>query len=388
MPVYESEELPRDKLEELRKKSKCKECGGWVNMFLDPESGKAFLACNDWLRTHHDGIMREGRLFEENIVTRRERMVKELGKDKATALAPYAGAVLKTETEAMEVLRTVWPDAPVENMRVAALICVQYELNPLMKHIYLLPFKTKGGGTTWATVLGIQANRLIAHRAGDYSYEDDTPRIMTRVEEERIFGEVLDDRIWAITKLKDAKGNEAVGYGFYLKSENPYGTDKGNTRANMAFIRSERQAMDRLFAGKLPQAIDVMDERYMVTVDDRQVDTITGEIQEPKAETAVADKPEPKPEPEVVEGEIVSKDALPFTATPKGEDVTEEQAQLISAEQLASLKELMAKVSFTATDIGAFCNKEQGWNIRELKDLKVWQYDMVVDHIKVSKAIS
>jgi len=37
---------------------------------------------------------------------------------------------------------------------------------------------------------------------------------------------------------------------------------KGNTKANMAFIRSERNALDRLFAGEMPQGVEIIDEEY------------------------------------------------------------------------------------------------------------------------------
>ncbi|GAI77639.1 unnamed protein product, partial [marine sediment metagenome] len=98
---------------------------------------------------------------------------------------------------------------------------------------------------------------------GDFSYLDDTPRVMTDEEQKRIYGSVDSTKIMAITKLKDSKGNEASGYGAWPLGEEPYGAEKGNTKANMAFIRSERNALDRLFAGEMPQGIQVVDEEYI-----------------------------------------------------------------------------------------------------------------------------
>ncbi len=270
--IYEDENNTREKLFEFRKTNICAVCKGGLDVFLDADLGKAFLACrND---RSHQGILRiyEPTPFEEkgyeafNIPTRREMMSEELGTGKATKLVKYVGVVSLTREQAMEILSTIWPDAPEVEVLKAAMICHQYGLNPLMKHVFLIPFKRRKGGQVvgedWVAVLGIKANRLIAHRAGDYSYLDDTPRIMTAQEQERIFGEVDDSKVWAITKLRDSKGNEAPGYGPWPLDEVPYGAEKGNTKTNMAFIRSERNALDRLFAGEMPQGVEVIDEEY------------------------------------------------------------------------------------------------------------------------------
>jgi len=220
---------------------------------------------------NHSEIARPSRLGPYDIPgfnlyplrRRRKQMEEELGKEKATKLMKYEGVVSLTKAEATEILKTIWPQAPQVEVLKAAIVCHQYGLNPLMKHIFLIPFKKKGGGEDWVIVLGIKATRLIAHRCGTFSYLDGTPRVMTEEEQERIFGEVDDGKLWAITKLKDSKGNEAQGYGSWPRDEVPYGAEKGNTKANMAFIRSERNALDRLFPGEMPQGVEIGSEEYV-----------------------------------------------------------------------------------------------------------------------------
>lgn len=276
MPIYEDEITTREALFELRKRNLCQVCGGKLDVFLDADKGKAFLACrNDF---SHQGIERkyEPTPFERegygafNIPTRREMMEQDLGSERATKLIKYEGVVSLSKADAMEILQTIWPEAPELEVLKAAMICHHYGLNPLMKHVFLIPFKRRQKGIVvgedWVTVLGIKATRLIAHRCGDFSYLGDTPRIMTEEEQKRIFGEVDDTKVLAITKLKDTKGNEAPGYGSWPKDEQPYGAEKGNTRANMAFIRSERNALDRLFAGGMPQGVEVIDEEYAPSI--------------------------------------------------------------------------------------------------------------------------
>ncbi|GAI68259.1 unnamed protein product [marine sediment metagenome] len=153
-------------------------------------------------------------------------MVEELGKEKSTRLMKYEGVVSLTQKGATEVLETIWPDAPEVEVFKAAMVCHQYGLNPLMHHLFLIPFKRRRQGRVvgedWVTVLGIKATRLIAHRHGDFSYLDDTPRVMTDEEQKRIYGSVDSTKIMAITKLKDSKGNEASGYGAWPLGEEPY----------------------------------------------------------------------------------------------------------------------------------------------------------------------
>ena len=269
MPIYEDETTTREQLQELRKKNRCKECGGRMDVFMDFDRGKAYLACGDWKRTQHEGIEREAPLpFEPNILTRRKDVEEQLGKQKATALERYEGVVSLTKAEAMEILKTIWPQAPEIEVLRAGIICHQYGLNPLMKHIFLIPFKRRKEGKVvgedWAIVQGIGSNRLIARRHHNYSYLDLTPRRMTEEEQVKINGEVDDTKIWALTLLKDMEtGAEAIGVGSWPIDEVPYGTEKGNTKLNMACIRSEREAIDRLYPAEMPHGVEVMEEKYI-----------------------------------------------------------------------------------------------------------------------------
>ena len=271
MPLYEDEKRTREDLFELRKKNRCQVCRGALDVFMDIDKGEAFLACRDWRRTHHEGIEREAPPpFEPNIPTRREIVVEELGKEKAIKLEKYEGVVSLSKMQAMEILRTIWPEAPEIEVLKAAIICHQYGLNPLMKHIFLIPFKRRKEGKVigedWVAVQGVSSNRLIARRRHNYSYLDMTPRRMTEEEQEKVSGEVDDTKIWAITKLKDMETEvEAMGVGSWPIDEVPYGAEKGNTKLNMACIRSEREALDRLYPAEMPQGVEVMEEKYADT---------------------------------------------------------------------------------------------------------------------------
>lgn len=227
-------------------------------------------------------------------------MEKTYGEAKTRALTKYAGVLAPTEADLTEMLTLLFPSAPEQDKKRALLLCLSYKLNPLANHVYLIPFKD-----TWVLVQSIKAKRLLASRRGPFSYVDNTPRVMTEAEQTQIFGELQPDRLWAITKLKDTTtGAEAVGYGFYLKKEQPYGTEKGNSRQNMAFIRSESQAIDRLRPSEMPTGIEVMPEEAAESAIEAEY-KLLAEEPEPTAKGTEADEvanepelePEPEPEP-------------------------------------------------------------------------------------------
>jgi hypothetical protein len=261
----------------------------------------------------HDGIARpfklspydnpDFNLFDVNK-KRRVQLEQAVGTEKSKELIPLMTQTGITMPVAKFILKTIWKDAPDVEVLKAALRCAQYDLNPLMGHLFLIKFdKYKDHqkvGEDWACVIGIKATRLMAARQGSFSYLDNTPRVMTEEEQIAIFGEVNADNVVGITKLRDTNtGAEAQGYGLYPKTASPKGLEKGNSRANMVFIRSERNAFDRLRPGMLPADIDVVDEKYAppptITVDvvsDMQKAIDAGIIEEPPV--VVEPTPAPK----------------------------------------------------------------------------------------------
>ena len=267
MPIYEST-MSIEKMQKAKRYQDCAICGSRLVIFYDLTKHEVYLACHD--HPEHEGIAKPYENREYNIESRREHMEKEIGVDKARQLERFSGVTSLRKEDAQEIIDIIWPEAgkasPAEVFK-AVTICVQYGLNPLMKHLYLIPFWNKDRkGYDYVAVLGIGATRLIASRKHAYSYIDDTPRLMTAEDQEKTFGEVSSNKLQAVTILKDMKtGATARGYGFWPKDVDPKGVDKGNSKANMAFIRSERQALDRLYPADLPKNVEVVDEQYEVT---------------------------------------------------------------------------------------------------------------------------
>lgn len=389
MPVYESEELPREELEKLRKRARCKVCGGWLNMFLG-EGGVAFIACNDWLRSHHEGIEREASQYEQkgleslNIPTRREIMNKELG-EKSKALTKYIGLTTLTKDDAKQIVNTLWPlaeKASPEEVFKAIAICVQYGLNPLMRHLFLIPYwNSEKKRYDYSCILGITSNRLIASRKHHWSFLDDTPRIGTEEEEIKHYGKVNADRLRAIAKIKDIEtGAEVTAWGewpiFKLDrdgkkvSNQPKGLDKGNSTENMACIHAERKGLDMLYPADMPSSeIPVLDEAFI------EGEYKLVEEKEAEAEPAQGEKGAPEKIQADAEDPLAELDPDPETEpeTPPAKDESP-----ITPQQLNDLDAMMNKTCTNLTSLGKFMNKDKGWNVKKLGDLKCWQFNEIM----------
>lgn len=293
---YYPEDISQENLKKLMRANVCAECGREVRLFLDADS-KIYIACSGG---RHEGIAREYTPpiedYQSNI--RREiEMEQTQGRETSRELATIPKQGQLTQPQAERILSLVYPNATKDEILRTAIFCQDFGLHPLANEVYLIPFKGKN-----VMVVGIPASRKMAHALkGDFSFLDDSPRAANEEEIVKQFGkdsEEADANIISITKLQGVGGNLAIGFGLYPKKDSPYGTDKGNTRRNMANIRSERQAMDRLPGRALPR-YEVIDATYAEVPDVGKVDTSTGEIVEEPVEAEfkeVVEKPEPQTE--------------------------------------------------------------------------------------------
>ena len=276
---------------ELVKRCVCGECGAPLTLPWGGAYGinSHIVRCSENLE--HEGFVKQASYTEimqrgeaipievANVIERKEksRMAEQLG-DQSKALEVYHTKALLSQDQAKLILRTIWPDAPDVEVAKAAITCAMYNLNPLMKHLFLIPFKDqKTGENTWAQVIGINATRLMASRRRRYGYVDG-PRRMTEGEQKDILGEVDHQNIWAITVVGTPDGSRAPGYGSWPRNRQPYGTEKGNTQLNMAMLRSERNALSRLVPGEMPQDVEVYEEAYLPALPQ------VGEVETPPSE--------------------------------------------------------------------------------------------------------
>ena len=286
---YYPEDQSEENLKKIRRTSVCAECGRNVVEYLDIKTRKVYIACSGG---RHEGIAREYKPpvedYQSNI--RREiKLEQEHGRETSRELATIPKQGQLTQPQAETILNLIYPGAKREEILRCAIFCQDFGLHPLANEVYLIPFKGKN-----VMVVGIPASRKMAHALkGDFSFLDDSPRVASEEEIVKQFGkdsEEAEANIISITKLQGVGGNLAIGFGLYPKSEKPYGMDKGNTRRNMANIRSERQAMDRLPGKALPR-YEVIDATYAEVPDVGKVDTSTGEIVESGVREVATDMP-------------------------------------------------------------------------------------------------
>jgi len=281
----------------------CSECGGRLTLAWGGSYGEKshVLICAN--SKAHKGIARPFHLAPADNPAfnlydvnkdRRKELTEKIGEEKTKALEQYEQKTNLGEIQARTIIQSIWPDAPIHAVLRGALICHQYGLNPLMKHLALVKFHSRTTNRdTWEPIIAIKGSRIIAAPQGCWSYLDDSPRAMMEIEGLKILGEDEYDptnNYYSICKLKDmATGREASGIGVVGKDESIYGTDKGNTPRNQCNIRSERQALDRLYPDSQPKDVDVTDENYLGepagvcaktldTPDKKTIDTVQGEV--------------------------------------------------------------------------------------------------------------
>uniref|UniRef100_A0A6M3K223 Putative DNA recombination protein n=1 Tax=viral metagenome TaxID=1070528 RepID=A0A6M3K223_9ZZZZ len=383
---YYPEDSSSENLKKIRQKNVCAECGRMVVPYLDKDK-KIYLACSGGV---HEGITREYKepLNDYQAKIRREmELENKVGTQGTTALANVPRTGQLTQQQAELIITTVWKDAPPIEVYKAKVLCADYGLHPLMKHIYLIKYNRYGKnrekiGEDWSIQLGIGATRLMAQRKHNFSYLDDTPRRMTKEEGEKILGEDYhpEKGIYAIARLKDMKtGAEVSGWGFFGNDEsNPKGMEKGNSRLNMACIRAERHAIDRQYPGDMPTGYDVVDEQFMDTPSG-MVNTETGEIKEDAdviegeaTEVQVDEIPQPEPTKEDV--------AALAEQVKEKLDKKENKDDQASPESVEALKALAEKAGKSMMDLGSLMSKELKWVVpKTLQELKVWQVKELTD---------
>ena len=265
-------EIPEARMRELeREGATCAQCRSPLTVAWGGLYGQTWiLRCKD---ISHTGVYTEAKITPFDVPgfnlyeSKRRRDMAETSLVNAGAtpaqarqMAAYHNAIL-TQERAVEILKTVFPGAPPLEMTKAAMICHQYELNPLMGHVFLIPFKNQETNvTTWATVLGIKATRLMAAKGkGSWGYLDDTPRVMTEAEQVRFFGQAYPDRFYVIVKIENDAHQKFTGTGWWPRVKKVKGEDKGNTIFNMASIRAERNALEKMAPGRFDGVITMDD---------------------------------------------------------------------------------------------------------------------------------
>ena len=276
-------------LYQLAKENECSECGRGLTVAT--RSGRLVMVCPG--SPEHEGYRKRRSLSQrakageympyvsERVQRRKEKQMEEQIGPESRELAVYGTtAISMTQAAAERIVTRIWPRATPGARELATLISVQYNLNPLNKEVYIIPFKDQE-----AVVLGIEANRKMARRRTPYTYKDG-PRPLTAQEMEGM-GEDPKEQIGVICVLETPGGGVFPGYGFIARTATIQGADKGNSRFNMASYRAERNALKRVMPdSELPAPVGMV-------IDGVYAD-VTEIIQPPKA--ALSAPPAP-PEP-------------------------------------------------------------------------------------------
>ena len=256
----------RARLYDLAKAIECSVCGRQMTVAI--RDGKPFLRCQ--ADASHDGYQLIRTLTQRYdagepidayaaaaIEKRRRERLTEQGVDQETqALAIYGRDErhLVTAPIALRAIKALWPDVSREAVERAILICVQHNLNPLTKDLYIVHYGKKSDRDE--VILGIDGNRKIAQRKTHYSFYE-APRPL-QADEMVAMGEDPKVTLGVICVLKTPDGSLYYGYGFIQRNAAILGEEKGNTRFKMAKLRAERDALRQLVPDKdLPARVNL-----------------------------------------------------------------------------------------------------------------------------------
>ena len=259
------EMYPRRRLSEIRLVQFNMDTGNFKDIPLTKDESKDVF--NKFLSYKNRIIEWEGEYKRSDAITNQKELRQMTTQQ--TAVQPYQAGDRMNKEQVTAAIKRFFPKAPQIAVDQAIITCMASNLNPTQKHVYLIPFKDE-----WVVVFGIQGKRELAKQGGAYSYEDYTPRAMTTDEQVKVYGEPQLADWCAITILKYG-GNKVYGYGKWPKGTQPYGTDKGNSGLNMAMIRSESNALNRLpnRAQLPPPDVQVVDEQFIESVQELPTDT-------------------------------------------------------------------------------------------------------------------
>ena len=352
--------------------NKCADCGGNLSIAWGGVHGYESYVLRCSVAIDHAGYVKEKKQTmypgsHVGAIPKKEykEMEKELGTMTTTKLVPYSTKTALTKSDATDIIETLWGAAPIIEKQKAIALCVTQQLNPLMSHVFLVSYKRRERGQVvgedWTIMLSIKAKRLMASRRGDYGYLDGTPRAATEDEVKKQFAEdaetILKANLVSVTKLQDTNRMEAQGFGLWPKDDDPKGMNKGNTKRNMANIRSESQALDRLRPGDMPQNVGIIDAEYEVLPNAPDADKDTGEIAEDSPETDAIPEPTEETTEQPATNAITDKevDDLKVALADYGKE----------KHHIGVRKDALAKV---LQDVGLFV-KAQEWQVKNLKDL-------------------
>jgi len=160
MPHYPEDQSDKN-LKKLRRNNVCSECGRQLYIYLDLKTKQKYVGCPT---PGHERIARryetKGEDYQSDI-RRLTEMEQKLGRESTTALAKLPVRGQLTQPEAEHILSLVYPGCPKDEIIRCAILCRDFGLHPLMKEVYLIPFKDKDGKANYATVLGINATRKL-----------------------------------------------------------------------------------------------------------------------------------------------------------------------------------------------------------------------------------
>lgn len=141
--------------------------------------------------------------------------------------------------------------------------------------------------------------------------------------------------------------------------------------------RAEAMGLRKAFSMPVPfQSWEEFQEQRAesaIDVEYRVIDKKTGEITETEPIKGAPERIQVDAEETIPE----ETETEPESETPPARDTYKDETP-ITPQQLNELDAMMSKTCTNLTSLGKFMNKDKGWNVKKLGDLKCWQFNEIM----------
>ena len=267
-------------------------------------------------------------------------------------------------------------DLSVPEAKRLALACITYGFDPIMHELTIYegnPFVSVDGRYRKAQetglFMGVESRPATKEEREQWEVASED-KFFRAVVKKMVAGQVCEFVGWGrVTANEIQKANQYIPL-----STNPM---------RMAEKRAEVQALRKAFSIPLPSAEYIgavpgtVEGEYQLVEEPKQIEPVK-EPAKKKTSAKAANKEEPVADAEIP-GAEPEPQAEPEPEPPPEREPAKDETPVTHAQGKEIERLFTHDGAFDPASMGEFCNAQRNWGIRQIVQLKKWQYDIIVD---------
>lgn len=354
----------------------CGQCGGNLNIAW----GGAYGVESWVLRCSKDidhGTIEKGRKSQKE----RAQMATLRGEGYMDA-AKSTDLMAMTETAMVERVGKAKfiKDLSAPEAKRLALACITYGFDPIMHELTIFegnPFVSVDGRYRKAQetglFMGVESRPATTEERKDWEIASED-KFFRAVVKKMVSGQICEFVGWGrVTAKEIEKANQYIPI-----STNPM---------RMAEKRAEVQALRKAFSIPLPSAEYIgavpgtVEGEYELVPEPKQIEPVEEPAKKKAPAKAGAKKEEPVADAEIP-GAEAEPEPEPAPEPPPERESAKDETPVTHAEGKEIERLFSHDGAFDPASMGEFCNAQRSWGIRQIINLKKWQYDIIVPALK------